>query len=243
MKIMKIIKNIPMIYKFYLALPSLKKYKDGIFAARASGNTEEERSYILKATSSWGAFVMDVFKTEVHIHGEENIPSEGPVVYISNHQSYADIPLCCMVLNKIQFGFIAKKELSNLFLYGEWVENIRSVLIKRDDPRASLRAIEKAIDFIHQGFSILVYPEGTRSKGQKMGEFKKGSLRVATKSGVPVIPITINGTWRIFEEKGYPQKANIDITIHKVIETKNLSKIEMSELSGKVEEIIRGGLT
>ena len=76
-----------------------------------------------------------------------------------------------------------------------------------------------------------------------MGEFKKGSLRVATKSGVPVIPITINGTWRIFEEKGYPQKASVDITIHKAIETKNLSKIEMSELSGKVEDIIKGGLT
>ncbi len=242
MKIIKIIKNIPMIYKFYLALPSLKKYKNGIFSARAAGNVEEERSYILKATSNWGAFVMNVFQTDVHIHGEENIPSEGPVVYISNHQSYADIPLCCMVLNKIQFGFIAKKELSDLFLYGEWVENIRSVLIKRDDPRASLRAIEKAVDFIHEGFSILVYPEGTRSKGPKMGEFKRGSLRVATKSGVPVIPITINHTWRIFEEKGYPQKASVDITIHKAIETKNLSKVEIAELSDKIEEIIKEGL-
>ena len=239
---MKVIRNVPMIYKFYLALPSLKKYKNGIFAARDSGNLEEERSYILKATSNWGAFVMDVFKTEVHIHGEENIPTEGPVVYISNHQSYADIPLCCMVLNKIQFGFIAKKELSDLFLYGEWVENIRSVLIKRDDARASLRAIEKAIEFVHQGFSMLVYPEGTRSKGPQMRDFKKGSLRVATKSGVPVIPITINGTWRIFEEKGYPQKVTVDITIHKAIETKNLSKEELSDLSEKVEEIIRGGL-
>jgi 1-acyl-sn-glycerol-3-phosphate acyltransferase len=239
----KIIRNIPMIYKFYLALPSLKQYKDGIFAARKTGNLEEERSYILKATSAWGAFVMDVFKTEIHIHGEENIPVEGPVVYISNHQSNADIPLCCMVLNKIQFGFIAKEELQNLFLYGEWPENIRSVLIKRNDPRASLKTIEKAVSFIEQGFSILIYPEGTRSKGPNMGPFKKGSLRVATKSGVPIIPITINGTWRIFEENGYPQKASVDITIHKAIETKNLSKVEASELSEKVEEIIRGGLT
>jgi 1-acyl-sn-glycerol-3-phosphate acyltransferase len=243
MKIIKILKNIPMIYKFYLALPSLREFKDGISAARASGNVEEERSYILKATSKWGSFVMNVFKTEVHIYGEENIPSEGPVVYISNHQSYADIPLCCMVLNKIQFGFVAKKELSDLFLYGEWVENIRSVLIKRDVPRASLLAIEKAISFVHQGFSILVFPEGTRSKGVQMGEFKKGSLRIATKTLVPVIPITINGTWRIFEEKGYPQKAGVDITIHKAIETKNLSKAELSELSDVVEEIIRGGLS
>lgn len=239
---MKIIRNIPMIYKFYRALPSLKQYKDGILAARAVGDLEKEREYILKATTAWGTFVMNVFKTTVNVHGEENIPTEGPVVYVSNHQSYADIPLCCMVLNKIQLGFIAKDGLQNLFLYGEWVENIRSVLIKREDPRASLRAIEDAIALINQGFSILIYPEGTRSKGAKMGDFKKGSLRLATKSGVPVVPITINGTWRIFEEKGYPQKTTVDITIHKAIETKDLSKVEASALAEKVEEIIKGGL-
>lgn len=239
---MKLIKNIPMVYKFYLALPSLKQYKNGIMAARAAGDLEREREFILKATNSWGTFVMDVFQTKVTIHGEENIPSVGPVVYVSNHQSYADIPLCCMVLNKIQVGFIAKDGLQNLFLYGEWVKNIRSVLIKREDSRASLRAIEEAIELIHNGFSMLVFPEGTRSKGPKMGEFKKGSLRLATKSGVPVVPITINGTWRIFEEKGYPQKAAVDITIHKAIETKNLSKVEASALSENVEKIIREGI-
>ena len=239
---MKIIKNIPMIYKFYLALPSLKQYKDGIMAARASGDLEKEREYILKATKAWGTFVMSVFKTTVQIHGEENIPTKGPVVYVSNHQSYADIPLCCMVLSKIQLGFVAKEGLEKLFLYGEWVRNIRSVLIRREDSRASLRAIEEAIDLINQGFSMLIFPEGTRSKGHEMGEFKKGSLRLATKSGIPVIPITIDGTWHIFEEKGYPQKATIDITIHKPIETKNISKMEASALAEKVEDIIKGGL-
>jgi len=239
---MHIIRNIPMIYKFYRALPSLKQYKDGIMTARAAGDLEKERAFILKATNAWGNFVMDVFQTEVNVHGAENIPNQGPVVYVSNHQSYADIPLCCKVLNKIQLGFVAKDGLQKLFLYGEWVENIRSVLIKRDDPRSSLRTIEQAIDLIHQGFSMLIFPEGTRSKGTEMGEFKKGSLRLATKSGVPVIPITINGTWRIFEEKGYPQKTSVDITIHKAIETKNLSKVEASALSERIEEIIRGGL-
>lgn len=239
---MKIIRNIPMIYKFYRALPSLKQYKDGIMNARAAGNLEEERRYILKATDAWGNFVMDVFQTEVRVHGEENIPTEGPVVYVANHQSYADIPLCCKVLNKIQLGFVAKDGLQKLFLYGEWVENIRSVIIKRDDARSSLRTIEEAIEYINQGFSMLVFPEGTRSKGPEMGSFKKGSLRLATKSGVPVIPITINGTWRIFEEKGYPQKTSVDITIHKAIPTNTLSKLEASALSDEVEAIIKGGL-
>ena len=75
-----------------------------------------------------------------------------------------------------------------------------------------------------------------------MKPFKKGSLRLATKPGGPVVPITIDGTWRIFEEKGYPQKVSVDITIHKPIETASLSRQEASELAETVENIIRGGL-
>jgi len=239
---MKIIRNIPMVWKFYLALPSLKQFKKGIMSARASGNLQEERKYILKATDAWGNFVMNVFGTEVRVHGEENIPTTGPVVYVANHQSYADIPLCCKVLNKIQTGFVAKDGLQNIPLYGEWIQNIRSVIIQRNDPRSSLRTIEEAIELIHQGFSMVVFPEGTRSKGGPMKPFKKGSLRLATKPGVPVVPITIDGTWRIFEEKGYPQKVSVDITIHKPIETASLSRQEASELAETVENIIRGGL-
>ncbi len=239
---MKIIRNIPMVWKFYLALPSLRQFKKGILQARAEGNLEEERAYILKATDTWGNFVMKVFGTEVRVHGEENIPDRGPVVYVANHQSYADIPLCCKVLNKIQTGFVARDGLQDIPLYGEWILNIRSVIIKRNDPRSSLRTVDEAISLIRQGFSMVIFPEGTRSRGGPMQSFKKGSLRLATKPGVPVVPITIDGTWRIFEEKGYPQRATVDITVHPSIETASLSRQEAADLAETVEAIVRGGL-
>ena len=75
-----------------------------------------------------------------------------------------------------------------------------------------------------------------------MGQFKRGSLRLAIKAGVPVVPITLNGTYKAFEEKGYVCPAIVDFLIHPSIKTKVLPKKEAGELAAQVEEIIRQGL-
>ena len=73
-----------------------------------------------------------------------------------------------------------------------------------------------------------------------MTEFKKGSLRLATKSGVPIVPVTLNGTYHVYEKKGYVQPgAVVDFYIHPAIETKDLSKAEQNSLAEKVEATIR----
>lgn len=240
---MKIIRNIPMIVEFVLALPELKRHKKNIYKYRALNDLEKEREFILKATSTWGRRIVNDLNIDLNIIGKENMPENGPVVFVANHQGYGDIPICCAALDKFQTGFIAKSSLSKLPLYGEWIKNIRSVMIDREDPRESLRAIETAIDFINQGFSIVVFPEGHRSKGNDMGEFKKGSLRLATKPGVPIVPISINGTYRLFEEKGYMQgNFKVDFLIHPAIETAGLSRPEASNLAETVEQIVKKGL-
>ena len=75
-----------------------------------------------------------------------------------------------------------------------------------------------------------------------MGEFKAGAMKIATKPGVPIIPISLDGTWRIFEEKGRLQKGLVKIKIHPPIETKNLSREEEKRLSKKVYDIIHSGV-
>lgn len=240
---MKIIRNIPMIVEFVSALSELRRHKKNIYKYRDLGDVKKEKEYILKATSTWGQRLLNDLNIDLNVMGKENLPEDGPVVFVANHQGYGDIPVCCAALDKFQTGFIAKSSLSKLPLYGEWIKNIRSVMIDREDPRESLRAIETAIGFIKQGFSIVVFPEGHRSKGHDMGEFKKGSLRLATKPGVPVIPISINGTYKLFEEKGYMQgNFKVDFLIHPPIETANMSRPEASSLASTVEEIIRTGL-
>ncbi|MFV0516757.1 MAG: lysophospholipid acyltransferase family protein [Aminipila sp.] len=240
---MKILRNIPMVVEFVSALPELNRQKKNIFKYRGLDDFEQEREYILKATSAWGKRIVNDLDIDLNIIGKENLPEKGPVVFVSNHQGYGDIPVCCAALDKFQTGFIAKASLAKIPLYGEWIKNIRSVMLERDDPRESLRAIETAIGYINNGFSMVVFPEGHRSKGFDMGEFKKGSLRLATKPGVPVVPISLNGTYKLFEEKGYMQgKFKVDFLIHPPIETAGMSRPEASALAATVEEIVRNGL-
>ena len=143
---------------------------------------------------------------------------------------------------KFQFAFVAKKELGEIPLYGKWIARIRSVFIERDDPRASLEAINRGIEYIKEGFSLAIFPEGTRSKGPDPGEFQKGALKLATKPGVPIIPVSLNGSYKMFEEPGHLTSANIEMIVHKPIPTEGLSRKEEKALPDIVEKIIVDGV-
>ena len=239
---MKIIRNIPAAIKLYNAVKSFNTNKTKIEAAKSAGDFEEERKWILDSTSTFGPMLMKNFGCDLHIHGEENIPDNGTVVIIANHQSYFDIPVLMAVFTKFQFGFIAKQYLAKAPLLGPWMPRIRSVFIENDNPRASLEAITKGISYIKDGFSMAICPEGTRSKGPEMAPFMKGAMKLATKPGVPIIPVSINGTYRCFEETGVAKGARIDVIVHPAVPTAGITRAEEKLLSDKIEGIVRSGV-
>jgi len=98
------------------------------------------------------------------------------------------------------------------------------------------------IELIEKGFSMLIFPEGTRSKGPEMADFKRGALKLATKPGVPVVPVSLHGTYRVFEETGIIKGTRIDIMIHPPMETKDLSKPQEKQFVVELENIVRDGL-
>lgn len=239
---MKIFANIPGAWKLVRCLKYLKKNKQMIQQTREAGDFEEERKWILKSSSSWGPYVLKTFGSTLSLKGIENLPDKGPVVFVGNHQGYADIFTYCAAFRKFQFGFVAKKELSRIPFYGKWIERIRSVFIEREDPRASLEAINRGVEYIKNGFSLVIFPEGTRSKGPVPAPFQKGAIKLATKPGVPIIPVSIDGTYKMFEEGGVLKAADIKMIVHEPIETKGLSRKEEKELSEKVEKIVVDGI-
>lgn len=239
---MKIIRNIPGGYKALRALRYLTEYRKNIHIGRETGDREFERENILKATSTWGKKLLEMIGADLTVVGRENLPAEGPVVYVSNHQGYADIVVLCAALDTVQMGFVAKKELDKVPLYGPWIHEIRSVLIERDNPRESLKAISAGIKNIEMGYSMVIFPEGTRAQGPDMGEFKKGALKLATKPKVPIIPVSVDGTYRCFEQDGYIHGAPVKVMIHPAVPTADLTKEEEKELSDKIQNIIEEGL-
>jgi len=236
---MKILKLAGFACWMYFNLRHLRYFHHEIKKYRDIGDYEKEREQILNSTSTWGRQIMEKYRIKLNVSGLENVP-EGPVLFVSNHQGYADIPVFCAVLaDKKQIGFVAKRSLGRIPVFGEWIRDIRSVFIDRDDARSSLKTMEEGIDLLKKGFSLVIYPEGTRSRGPELGEFKKGSLRLATKPGVPVVPVTVNGTYRVFEANGYVKPgAEVDFHIHPAIETKDLSKSEQAGLAESVRSVI-----
>ncbi|MEG0829513.1 MAG: lysophospholipid acyltransferase family protein [Anaerovoracaceae bacterium] len=239
---MIIIRNIPKAIKIYGTLHLLTTYRKRIEDAKAAKDFVEERKNILEAEKTWSTALLKAFDSEITLTGKENLPKNGPVVFVGNHQGYADIVAYFSALSTVQFGYVAKDDLGKVPLYGSWIRRIRSVLIQRGDPKQALRAMETGINLINEGFSLMIFPEGTRSKGPIMGEFKRGSFKLATKPQVPIIPVSIDGSYKMYEETGIIQGAAIKIKVHPPIETKGLSKPEEKALAKKVENIVRSGV-
>lgn len=235
----KIVKTICFAFWMYFNLRHLRPFHYKIKGFRDAGDFEKEREQILNSTTTWGRGIMKKYNITLNVTGLENVP-EGPVLFVSNHQGYADIPVFCAVITEKQIGFVAKTSLGKIPVFGEWIRDIRSIFIERDDARSSLKTMEEGTELLKKGFSLVIFPEGTRSRGPVTGEFKKGALRLGIKAEVPIVPVTLNGTYRVYEELGYVNSgATVDFYIHPAIETKGLSKAEANALPEKVEETIR----
>ncbi len=144
------------------------------------------------------------FWCELHISGvkltvagQENIP-DTPVLFVSNHQSYFDILVTHNTIRR-PMGFVAKKEMEKYPLLPLYMRDIGCIFLDRDNPREGVKTIKEGAARIQQGHSMLICPEGTRSKCDEMAEFKEGSLKMAEKAKVPIIPVAIIGTNRLLE--------------------------------------------
>ena len=153
--------------------------------------------FILKCTKK----LVKISGADVTVTGTENVPSDEPVLYVGNHQGNMDIPLLYSTAPQTM-AFVAKKEMEKIPLLGYWMKERGCVFIDRENARSSLKAINEAIQNLKLGHSMAVFPEGTRSKSSQVGDFKAGSLRIAIKSGVKVIPVSIKDSYKLIGKRG-----------------------------------------
>lgn len=203
----------------------------------------EKENYIYKATSKWARSILNAAGAKVTIKGSENIPKDRTVLFVSNHQSNFDIPLLMGYID-VPKGFIGKKELESWPFIGTWMKLIHCIFMDRSNLRKSAESIVEGIKLLKSGYSMVIFPEGTRSKGGPVSEFKAGSFKLAIKSKCPIVPVTINGTYKLLEANNNKIKAaDIELIIHEPIYVDNLSKEETDELHNKVYSVVSSGYT
>ena len=178
--------------------------------------------------------------TEVTVIGEENIPDEA-VLFIGNHRSYFDI-LLTYSRCKRRTGYVAKKEMLRYPLLRDWMKRLYCLFLDRDNPREGLKTILEAIDYVKNGVSVCIFPEGTRNDGEEgsMLPFHSGSFKIAEKSGCPVIPISMNNTSEIFENHlPCVRKTHVIIEYGKPIYMSEMDRAQRKNISEYCQNIIK----
>ena len=173
---------------------------------------------VLKCTKN----LIKITGADLTVTGAENIPVDEPVLYVSNHQANMDIPILYSTAPQTM-AFVAKKEMEKIPMLSYWMKERGCVFIDMDNPRNSLKAINQAIEVLQSGNSLAIFPEGTRSKGPEMGDFKPGSLRIAIKSGVKVIPVTIKDSYKLVGKNGKFQPAKVSVHYSDSIDSRNFT--------------------
>ena len=143
----------------------------------------------------WAGVLLRLAGIQSHLHGREHIPVEGPCIYVANHQSALDIPLC-MALLPGRVRMLAKSTLFYIPVFGWTIQAEGFVPVDRHDRKKAGRSLTPAAELIRQGHRVFIFAEGTRSRTGVPGRFKTGAFRLAVDSGAPIVPLAIIGAER-----------------------------------------------
>lgn len=184
-------------------------------------------------------FICGVKRTVI---GRDNVPKNEPVLYISNHRSYFDIPVAYASIPTLT-GFMAKKEIARIPFLRTWMRFLQCLFLDRDDIKQGLKTVLQAIEQVKAGYSVFISPEGTRNQGKEMLPFKEGSFKIAEKTGCAIIPVSISNTDEVFENHApWVRSSHVIIEYGKPIYMKDLSKEDQKHIGAYVQGIIKNTL-
>ena len=192
------------------------------------------KAYIHRYVRMWAGTLLRIAGVTVTVKGQENIPKGRAVVFTPNHQGDYDIPLMLMYLDE-PHALVAKIETKKIPLVRTWMKLLDCVFIDRKNPRQAVTAMKEAGALLARGESVIVFPEGTRSKGDAMGEFKHGAFKMAFAAGAPVVPVVIDGSYKIMEANhNLMCPGHVTMTVLPPIETAGLDRAAQKALPDEV---------
>jgi len=215
---------------FGMALPT---FAAG-FPFRYLGGTE--RDSLNLSLTAWTSMASIIARMKLIIEGEEHLWSNRPAVFIFNHQSAMDMLITAKLLREDIVG-VAKKEAASQPLVGPVLKFAGTVFIDRAKVRDPRAALEPAIAALEEGKSVVIAPEGTRSKDGKLGDFKRGAFHLAMQAGVPIVPLVIHNSADALPNKSLVVRpAEVKVTVLEPIDTTEWTLRSVAPASRKVRE-------
>lgn len=184
--------------------------------------------------------ILFICGTKVTVIGEENVPTDEPVLYIGNHRSYFDIIITYARCPRLT-GYVAKNSMKKVPLLSLWMKRLHCLFIDRENVKEALKTILAGIDNIKHGISMCIFPEGTRNKTPENGllPFKEGSFKMAEKTGCAIIPMAITNSADILEDHFPKVKAtHVILQYGAPIYPNQLEKEEKKHLGAHCQKII-----
>jgi 1-acyl-sn-glycerol-3-phosphate acyltransferase len=165
-----------------------------------AGLVEPSGRLAFRFCQGWTWWATVIGRVRLEVVKNPNVDPARSYIIMSNHQSLFDIPALMLGLG-LQFRWVIKKSYVHVPLFGWALWVTRHVFIDRSNPKRAMRSMGEAAKKLPRGVSIMVFPEGTRSARSDMGTFKFGGFLLATTAKLPILPVTVNGSWRVLPDK------------------------------------------
>ncbi len=221
-----------------LILPLLIVY---CLRAKQAG-CQQVRSQACKIARVCGGLMCWLGGAKITRHDHSGVRDGETVLLVSNHQGDFDIPILLSQAG-CNIAFVAKKELEKLPLVSQWMGLIGCIFLDRDDRRRKVGQLKETVANLQSGLTMVIFPEGTRSRGPEMGPFAKGSLNLAERAGVRILPVTLKDTYTLKPKGGWGLPGGkAEVILHPAIDPKELDAETKARLHEHVRDIVASGL-
>jgi 1-acyl-sn-glycerol-3-phosphate acyltransferase len=202
--------------------------------------TDKQKTFILKyhyLFTQRFARLLSGMLFGLRAFGRENVPDEGPVLLLSNHQSYLD-PIFCTVTLSREVDFVARDSLFKNRLFGAYIRSLSAFPVQRD--QADVRAIKAIIDRLKAGRVVILFPEGTRSADGSIGPIKSGFELIARRSGALTVPVVVDGAFDVWpRQQSLPNTGRIYVSYGKGIPAEQVKQMKHGEFVSTVSGQLR----
>jgi len=176
-----------------------------ILMSRLTGN----KTYALShARKGWAPSMFWVANSTLEVIDDGHVDYTKPHIFVMNHQSHMDIPAAFMSI-PANIGFVAKKELERVPLFGRVMREAGMIFVDRSDPAKAIASLKAGGALIRSGVNIFAFPEGTRTASGSIQNFKKGIFMLALEAGVPIVPMSVHGAREVLPVDSFDPQGNV----------------------------------